>query len=187
MPATANDLPFRLTRSPTDTPSASAKVRSITTPPGRTQLPAVSSGWSTADGASLRPSANTSAWRPSNRIVAEATGKGPLWFATPDAWLRLLAWAADVRYATTSGPFVAARVVRYGDRLVTPFKAIAIVSAAAAAAMATTSRVRPAVWRPSKSRSTSKVAALSRLPVGSSASTIRGSLASDRAIATRWR
>src|SRR5271156_5030109 len=59
MPATVNDLPFRLTRSPTETPSASAKVRSITTPPGRTQLPAVSRGWSTAAGAIVRPSAKT--------------------------------------------------------------------------------------------------------------------------------
>src|SRR5580698_6481174 len=167
MPATANDLPSRLTRSPTDTPSASAKVRSITTPPGRTQLPAVSSGWSTADGAWLRPSANTSAWRPSNRIVAEATGKGPLWFATPDAWLRLLAWPADLRYATTSGPFVAARVVRYGDRLVTPFRAIAIVSVAAAAAMATTSRMAWAAWRRTSraaSRKTSRAVPIAQPP-----------------------
>src|SRR6202161_2180775 len=134
MPATANDLPFRLTRSPTETPSASAKVRSITTPPGRTQLPGVSSRWATAGGASLRPSANTSAWRPSKWIVAEATGKGPLWRATPGAWLRALAWAADVRYATTSGPFVAARVVRYGDRLGTPVSAITILSVAVGAA-----------------------------------------------------
>ena len=39
----------------------------------------------------------------------------------------------------------------------------------------------------SNSRSTSRVAALSRLPVGSSASTTSGSLASARAIATLWR
>ncbi len=58
IPATVNDRPFRVTRSPTPTPSASAKVRSITTPPGRTQLPAVSFGWSTAAGAWVRPSAS---------------------------------------------------------------------------------------------------------------------------------
>ena len=97
MPATANDVPLRLTRSPAETPSASAKVRSITTPPGRTQLPAVSSGWSTAAAAAARPSAQTSAWRPSKRIVAEATGNGPLWFATPAARVRLSAAEADVR------------------------------------------------------------------------------------------
>ena len=45
----------------------------------------------------------------------------------------------------------------------------------------------PGACRSSKSRSTSKVAALSRLPVGSSASTTSGSLARARAMATRWR
>ncbi len=55
--------------SPTRAPSASAKVRSSTTPPGRTQLPAVTSGWSTAAGAWLRPSAKTAAVRPSNAMV----------------------------------------------------------------------------------------------------------------------
>ena len=51
----------------------------------------------------------------------------------------------------------------------------------------TMTSVCPATCRLSNSRSTSSVAALSRLPVGSSASTTRGSLASARAIATRWR
>ena len=40
----------------------------MTTAPGRTQLPAVSSGWSTAVGAVPRPSEKTSAWRPSKPI-----------------------------------------------------------------------------------------------------------------------
>ena len=70
IPATVNDWPFRVSRSPTLTPSASAKVRSITTPPGRTQLPAVSSGWSTAAGASVRPSASAPAVRPLTRRTA---------------------------------------------------------------------------------------------------------------------
>src|ERR1700683_4498785 len=167
MPATTNDLPSRLTLSPTETPSASAKVRSIATPPGRTQLPAVSSGWSTADGASVRPSANTSACRPSKWIVGEASGEGPLGFSTPDAWLRLLAWAADVMYATTSGPFVAARVVRYGDRVVTPFRAIAIVSVARAAATATHGRIAWAAWRRTSraaSRKTSRAVPIAQPP-----------------------
>jgi len=51
MPATVKGWPLRVIRSPTPTPSASAKVRSITTPPGRTQRPAVSFGWSTGAGA----------------------------------------------------------------------------------------------------------------------------------------
>jgi hypothetical protein len=66
--------PFTVTTSPTEAPSASAKVRSSTTPPGRTQFPDVTSGWSTAAGASLRPSAKTAPERPSNRMVPEAIG-----------------------------------------------------------------------------------------------------------------
>ncbi len=45
----------------------------------------------------------------------------------------------------------------------------------------------PASCSRSSSRSTSRVAVESRLPVGSSASTTRGSLLSARAMATRWR
>jgi hypothetical protein len=63
-----------MTWSPTPAPSAVAKVRSSTTPPGRTQLPAVSFGWSTEAGAWLRPSACTGAVRPRVRKIAEATG-----------------------------------------------------------------------------------------------------------------
>jgi hypothetical protein len=69
IPATLKRLPFRVTTSPTPAPSASAKVRSSTTPSGRTQLPAVKSGWSTAAGAWPRPSAKTAAVRPPNAIV----------------------------------------------------------------------------------------------------------------------
>jgi hypothetical protein len=97
IPATVNDLPFSVTRSPAETPSASAKVRSMTTPPGRTQRPAVSSGRSTAAGAAPRPSAKTSAFRPPNRIVAEATGYGPLDALTPAAWINDVAWDGEVR------------------------------------------------------------------------------------------
>ncbi len=74
IPATVNGWPFRVTRSPTPTLSAVAKVRSITTPPGRTQLPAVSFGWSTKAGASVRPSASTGTVRPRVRKTTEATG-----------------------------------------------------------------------------------------------------------------
>src|SRR5258708_24996008 len=79
IPATRNGRPFRVTRSPTPAPSASAKVRSSTTPPGRTQLPAVSFGWSAEAAAWSRPSASTAAVRPCARSTAPATGYGPLW------------------------------------------------------------------------------------------------------------
>jgi len=44
IPITWNLRPFRAMRRPTRTPSRVAKLRSTTTPPGRTQLPAVTSG-----------------------------------------------------------------------------------------------------------------------------------------------
>jgi hypothetical protein len=47
-------------------------------------------------------------------------------------------------------------------------------------------RLAPLV-QPVEQPQTSKVAVLSRLPVGSSAKMTSGSLASARAIATRWR
>ena len=55
IPTTRKDRPSSVTRSPTPTPSASANVRSSTIPPGRTQVPAVTFGWSTDAGASARP------------------------------------------------------------------------------------------------------------------------------------
>src|ERR1700691_188663 len=126
IPVTVNGRPSRVTRSPTPTPSAVAKVRSITTPPGRTQLPAVSFGWSTAAGAWARPSACTGTVRPRVRKIAEATGYGPEYSVTPLRWIRarVSAWtcaaltavgpAAGPRStpypATRSGPLVAARV-----------------------------------------------------------------------------
>ena len=59
--------------------------------------------------------------------------------------------------------------------------------AAMRASWVTMTSVCPDERRLSRSRSTSRVAALSRLPVGSSARTTSGSLLSARAIATRWR
>ena len=58
-PATVKGRPFNVTRSPGWMPSASAKLRSTTTWPLRTQLPSVSSGRSTGAAAPPRPSAST--------------------------------------------------------------------------------------------------------------------------------
>ena len=74
IPATVNGRPFSVIRSPTPTPSPAAKVRSSTTPPGRTQLPAVSFGLVDRAGASSRPSASAPATRPLARTTAPANG-----------------------------------------------------------------------------------------------------------------
>jgi hypothetical protein len=63
-PTTSNDRPSRVTGSPTRTSSALAKAASTTTPPSLTQLPWISSGWSTDTGAASRPTACTSDVRP---------------------------------------------------------------------------------------------------------------------------
>ena len=92
IPVTVNARPFSVIRSPAPTPSPAAKVRSSTTPPGRTQLPAVSLGWSTVAGASSRPSASAPAVRPLARTRAPASGKGPLEAVTPGARASFAAW-----------------------------------------------------------------------------------------------
>jgi hypothetical protein len=92
IPVTVNGRPFSVIRSPAPTPSPAAKVRSSTTPPGRTQLPAVSLGWSTVAGASSRPSASAPAVRPLARIRVPASGKGPLEAVTPGARASFSAW-----------------------------------------------------------------------------------------------
>ena len=75
MPVTLNGRPPSVTRSPTLTPSASAKARSRTTPPlPRSQDPWVTSGWSTAARPGSRPSAITSAVVPCARSTGQATG-----------------------------------------------------------------------------------------------------------------
>ncbi len=50
VPMTGMERPATVTRSPTSTPSAVAKPRSTTTPPGRTQVPEVTRGRSTGPG-----------------------------------------------------------------------------------------------------------------------------------------
>ena len=92
IPATVNGRPFSVIRSPAPTPSPAAKVRSSTTPPGRTQLPAVSLGWSTDAGASSRPSASAPAVMPLARTRAPASGKGPLEPVTPGVRASFPAW-----------------------------------------------------------------------------------------------
>jgi hypothetical protein len=82
-PVTRNRRPPRVTWSPTRTPSAAAKARSTTTPPARTQVPAVTSGRSTRAGAAARPSAMAPAVIPRARSTGQATGYGPLLAATP--------------------------------------------------------------------------------------------------------
>jgi hypothetical protein len=59
VPATVNARPSRVTLFPARTPSAVASVRSSTTWPGRTQVPEVTSGWSTGTRPEPRPSATT--------------------------------------------------------------------------------------------------------------------------------
>jgi hypothetical protein len=56
MPETRSERPFSAMVCPGLTPRAAAKLRSSTTAPGRAQVPAVSSGRSTADAAWSRPS-----------------------------------------------------------------------------------------------------------------------------------
>lgn len=139
-------------------------------PPSLTQEPRVTSGWSTAAIAVSRPSTCTSDVRPDASNFPARRGYGPLCPVTPAAVASLSRSARSTNsplLATTSGPRVAARVLSYGS----------------SAASRTTS---PSVSC-SKSRSTSRVAALSRLPVSSSASTTVGSLLSARATATRCR
>ena len=63
-PATRNGRPSRVILAPAPMPSASAKLRSITTSPGRTQLPWVSFGWSSGAAASSRPSTSAVAAMP---------------------------------------------------------------------------------------------------------------------------
>src|SRR5262245_42312133 len=55
---------LKVIRSPSPTPRASAKPASTTTPPGRTQLPAVNWGWSTEAEAVSRPTAHAPAEPP---------------------------------------------------------------------------------------------------------------------------
>src|SRR5829696_3023788 len=74
-PTTSNDRPSRVTGSPTRTPSAPAKAASTTTPPSLTQLPCISSGWSTDAGAASRPTACTSCVRPDAWSDAGSAGQ----------------------------------------------------------------------------------------------------------------
>ena len=110
--------------SPTCTPSASAKLRSMTTSPLRIQVPAVSEGSSSDTGASSRPSSTALVVIPCALTSANVSGYGPLCAVTPGARSSaaksvglasavidpLLEKVGD-RLATTSGPLVAARVV----------------------------------------------------------------------------
>jgi hypothetical protein len=123
----------RVIWSPWPTSSASAKPASSTTPPSRTQVPWVSSGWSTDAAAGSRPTAHTPAappttsppdvrldlLRPSASSSAAITGYGPLWSMTPGALVRASMPArstgsptlgSGAKLATTSGPAVASRV-----------------------------------------------------------------------------
>ena len=109
IPATVNARPSRVTRSPTPTSSASAKVRSITTPSGRTQLPAVSFGWSIEAGACPRPSACTGTVRPRTRRITDAIGKGPEYPVTPSRWVRALVSAWICAALTAAGPWAGPR------------------------------------------------------------------------------
>ena len=118
-PTTRNERPFRVTWSPAPTPSASAKAASITTPPSSTQLPWVSSGWSTETAAESRPTAHTSTRAPGASSSAVVAGYGPLWSTTPgtSASASSLARSTGGRrrrtaptLATTSAPAVASRV-----------------------------------------------------------------------------
>jgi len=93
IPVTVYGRPFSVIRSPTPAPRPAANVRSSTTPPGRTQRPAVSLGWSTAAGVSSRPSASAPAVRPLARTRAPASGNGPLAAVTPGARVSAVAWA----------------------------------------------------------------------------------------------
>jgi len=105
-PATRYDRPFRVIRSPALMPSASAKLRSTTTPPLRTQRPWVSFGWSTEAGPPSRPSATTPTVTPCTRRTARMAGKGPLWPVTPGAWssaLTAVIWSCVKRPAAGGG------------------------------------------------------------------------------------
>src|SRR5512132_1353507 len=111
---------LRVIRSPTPTPSASAKPASTTTPPSRTQLPWVSFGRSTEPAAASRPTAQTPAPPPTTSPLGvlldpampsvsssiPTTGYGPLWSTTPGASVRAVkpersAWRGE------SGPTLA--------------------------------------------------------------------------------
>src|SRR4029453_7778588 len=122
---------LRVIRSPTPTPSASAKPASTTTPPSLTQLPWVSFGRSTEAAAASRPTAHAPAAPPTTSPLGvrldpavpsassstPTTGYGPLWSTTPWASVRALKplrsagpGASGPTLATTSGPAVAFRV-----------------------------------------------------------------------------
>ena len=107
-PATANDRPSKVTRSPVWMPSASAKLRSTTTALCLTQLPSVSFGWSTEAGALSRPSATTASvwpWAPS---TGKATGNGPLEPTIPGAWARCAMSSSPV--SSVGGPLAPGKV-----------------------------------------------------------------------------
>ena len=171
-PATRNDRPPIPTLSPTRTPRASAKPRSITTVAGRIQPPSVTFGWSTEAGAWSRPSATTNTLCPPNWTVLETVGYGPLWAITPGAVVseaRLARVGASrgpfigccaIAMATTSGPAVACRVCWYG-LLVTPLSANAIVRVVAAAAM-TKNTIRASTGRRRRSRTARRQTSKSR-------------------------
>src|SRR5258708_15695876 len=85
VPVMSKEYPARVSRPPTCTPSALANDASTTTPPGRTQVPWVTFGRSTAEGAVLRPSASALPIVFPVRSGVQVTGNGPLAAATPAA------------------------------------------------------------------------------------------------------
>ncbi len=135
MPTTSMLMPPRVSRSPTWMSRLLANPASTTTPPGRTQLPWSSFGWSTGEAVALRPSTSALPVVCPLRSTVQVTGNGPLCAATPGArrqgfergrvglvvvprrrpvrrrWPAPRGFAPPVDgVATTSGPLVAARV-----------------------------------------------------------------------------
>ena len=87
----------------------------MTTPPGRTQVPAVTTGWSTSAGAWSRPCTTTRMVVPSAVRCRKTMGYGPLRATTPG---RLATGSSRASVSgpvpggstTRSGPLVAAQV-----------------------------------------------------------------------------
>src|SRR5215472_1974649 len=165
VPTTSYELPPRLSRSPTPTPSAFANAASMTTPPGRTQLPWVIFGRSTGEDVAVRPSTSALPARCPALSSVQVTGNGPLCAVTPGSCSKASSPLASAdplgplgppgcavvggpeplppfgrTAATTSGPYVAALVLAYGLSVV-PRSASPSVNVAVPAAIASSSRI----------------------------------------------